>query len=165
MNENWNGIAGLDGYVFSDLGRVKSLNYHRMGFEKIMSLEKTKCGYLRVRICNKNILVHRLIWEAFNGPIPDGMQINHINEDKTDNRLENLELVTPKENLNFGNRSRKAVLAKSKPICQYTLSGDFIKEWESAKMVQKEKGYWHGPISAVCRGERETAYGYKWSFK
>jgi len=165
MNEVWRGIPGYEGYLFSNLGRVKSLNYHRTGTEKIMTLEKTKNGYLRVKINNKHILIHRLIWEAFIGPIPEGMQINHINEDKTDNRLENLELVTPEENLNFGSRSRKAVLAKSKPICQYTISGVFIKEWESAQTIQNEKGYWHSSIGAVCRGERETAYGYKWAFK
>lgn len=56
-------------------------------------------GYMRLRTSYKpTYFVHRLIWEAFNGEIPEGMQIDHINNDRTDNRLENLQLVTCSEN-------------------------------------------------------------------
>jgi len=47
----------------------------------------------------KNVRVHRLVWMAYNGLIPEGMQINHINTNKMDNSLVNLELTTPKENV------------------------------------------------------------------
>jgi hypothetical protein len=52
-------------------------------------------------------LVHRLVWEVFNGPIPDGMTINHKSEIKKDNRLENLELMTLKDNCNYGTRNQR----------------------------------------------------------
>lgn len=60
-------------------------------------------GYKQIKMyvdgCTEQKYVHRMVWEEFNGPIPQNMQINHINEDKTDNRLENLEMVTCEENI------------------------------------------------------------------
>ena len=78
---------------------------------KFLKLYKDRDGYLNVSISNdykiSNFRVHRLVFEAFNGVIPKGLQVNHINEIKTDNRLENLNLMTAKENCNYGNRTAK----------------------------------------------------------
>ena len=56
-------------------------------------------GYLQFEISRKGYLVHRVAWEIVNGPIPKGMQIDHINHDRTDNRIENLRLVTASQNM------------------------------------------------------------------
>src|SRR5690349_6679065 len=56
-------------------------------------------GYVRTTVYGKPVYMHRAVWEACVGPIPPGLYINHINGIKTDNRLENLEVVTPSENL------------------------------------------------------------------
>ena|SRR6185312_1235662 len=66
-----------------------------------------KEGYLQFLIYGESCtrLVHRFIWESVNGQIPSGMQINHINGVKTDNRIENLELVTPKGNMRHAFRT------------------------------------------------------------
>lgn len=55
-------------------------------------------GYVQISSMGHVGMAHRMIWESVNGPIPDGMQINHINGIKSDNRIANLELVTPSEN-------------------------------------------------------------------
>lgn len=60
----------------------------------------SKGGYKLNRVRTGNVMQHRIVWETYKGSIPDGMQIDHINTIRTDNRLENLRLVTPKENSN-----------------------------------------------------------------
>lgn len=107
---------------------------------------------------------HRLVWEAFNGEIPKGMQVNHISECKTENFLENLNLMTPKENVNWGTGIERMAKTKSKSVIQKTLDGKIIKVWPSTMEIQRELGYDHGNIGYCCRGERKTAYGYKWEY-
>ena len=67
----------------------------------------SKAGYLRIRYRGKVEYVHRIMWEAFNGPIPKGMHIDHINGIKSDNRLVNLRLVTPLENIQNRDRLKR----------------------------------------------------------
>ena len=105
--EIWKDIVGYEGlYQVSNTGKIKSLNYNHTGREKILKQRLFNRGYLYVGLWKngkqKYFSVHRLEYEAFYGEIPKGMQVNHINEIKTDNRLENLNLMTPKENTNWG---------------------------------------------------------------
>ncbi len=172
--ENWVNIKYLEGYQVSNLGRIKSLNYLRTGKEQILKPSKNKYGYLVVGLSKngktKTFYVHRLVWSAFNGPIPEGMQINHKSEVKTDNRLENLELVTPKENCNWGTYNERMAKAKingktSKAVIQFDLNGKLIKEWISTNEIERQLGYIHSNISLCCNGKRKTAYGYVWKYK
>ena len=64
-------------------------------------------GHIRVTIKGKSYYAHRIIWEMHNGKIPEGMVIDHINENKQDNRIENLQCITPKENLQRSITSKK----------------------------------------------------------
>ena len=80
-----------NGEIFNELGyQLKPWN-HSDGYKCFTAYD----GNRKVT----SHYVHRFVWECLKGPIPKGMEINHINEDKTDNRLENLELVTQKENI------------------------------------------------------------------
>ena len=90
--------------------------------------------------------------------------VNHKNENKQDNRVENLEWCTEQYNCNYGNRNKKLSKSKYKAINQYSLSGDLIREWESGISIEKETGFNKKNISACCRGVRKTAYGYIWKF-
>ena len=115
MIEEWRPIVGYEGlYEVSNLGRVRSLDrYVKCGYEayrlqkgKVLSPTKDTNGYLKVVLnCNgkhKSINVHRLVTEAFL-PNPDNLpEVNHKDEDKTNNRVENLEWCTRKYNVNFG---------------------------------------------------------------
>lgn len=174
MEEIWKNIEEYPNYMISNLGRVKSLNYNHTGKEEILKLQKDKYGYLCVNLYRNGIMkrytIHRLVYETFVGEIPYGMQCNHISEDKMDNRLENLNLMTPKENTNWGTgikrRAEKQINGKkSKCIIQYDLSNNYIKEFPSTKEIERELGFAHSNISACCRGKYKQAYGYKWIYK
>jgi hypothetical protein len=93
MREQW---APFHGYEVSDHGRVRN------GEGKILRLQRTGKGYLRVELAiqggARKWNVHRIVMLAFRGPPEAGQEVNHRNGQKHDNRLENLEYVTPAEN-------------------------------------------------------------------
>ena len=176
--EIWKDIPNYEGiYQASNLGRIKSLERFRKGQngslvtvkEKILKPRLSNKGYYQVALWKNSIpkrcLVHRLVWEAFNGTIPEGLQVNHINEIKTDNRLENLNLMTPKENSNWGTRNERQAKKLSKVVSQFTLDGILVKEYASAMKAERETGFNNGNIVNCCNGNQKTAYGYKWKYK
>ena len=177
-NEIWKDIPEYEGlYQASNLGRIKSLErfdaFGRRLKEKNLN-PNIVCGYYRIGLYKNSkvryYLVHRLVWITFNGLIPQGMQVNHINEVKTDNRLENLNLMTPKENVNYGTgieRSHnKQINGKcSKPVLQYDLQDNLIKEFPSLIQVYRELGFSYGHIGDCCKGKLKQVYGYKWKYK
>lgn len=176
-NEIWKDIKGFEGlYQVSNLGRVKSLERFRKGANGSLVTVKEKIlkplidkGYYQVCLSKQSIvkhyMVHRLVWETFNGQISEGLQVNHINEIKTDNRLSNLNLMTPKENTNFGTGIERRAKKLSKVVLQFDLNNNFIKEYPSAMQVYRELGFVSQNISACCKGRHKQAYGYIWRYK
>ena len=123
-------------------------------------------GYLRVSLCKdrerKIYLIHRLVAEAYI-PNPDNLpQVNHKDENKANNCLQNLEWCDAKYNSNYGTCITKRSNSCKKPILQYDLNGNFIKEWPSATDVGKEA---NDNICKCLKGKRKSAYGYKWKYK
>lgn len=135
-------------YLIDKAGNIKSLNrktrqsgnlvkqYYICRKNKVPKEDFDKYhDYKRVILWNSelkrnvNHYVHRLVWESFRGKIPNGMQINHLNEVKDDNRLENLSLVTPKENINYGTAHIRTVEKESysKTEAQEILDSKFTK--------------------------------------
>ena len=170
--EIWCPIKGYEGlYEVSDQGRVRSLKF---GKERILSPGKLQNGYLRVNFCKngeqKNLLVHRLVAQAFI-PNPDNLpQVNHKDQDQENNSVQNREWCDGKYNINYGTCikrvSEKLTNGKlSKPVLQYTKSGEFVREWKSARDVQRTIGYFHNYISNCCNGRYKSAYGYVWKYK
>ena len=165
--EIWKDIKGFEGiYQVSNLGRVKSFCGLK---EKILKPKLTRNGYYQVGLHKNSIrkfyCVHRLVYEAFNGTIPEGLQVNHTNEVKTDNRLSNLNLMTPKENMNWGTGIERRAKSKSKSILQYDLQDNLIKEYASIYQVERELGFNHSNIVNCCKEKQKTAYDYKWQYK
>lgn len=110
--EEWRPVPGYQGfYEVSSLGRVRRLTVKiRCGYGKVRTFPgrvmrhgKTHGGYHQFSLCKHGtvtrVYVHRTVIEAFIGPIPDGMQINHLSGDKNDNSLKNLAICTPSENM------------------------------------------------------------------
>ena len=131
-------------------------------------------GYQQVLLSDnegkrKTYLVHRVVWEAVTGaPIPYRMQINHRSEVKTENFFENLELMTPKQNINYGSGiSRRA---KSQTNNQKTSKsvgafkdGELVMTFPSTAEAGRQ-GFNEGAVAACCRGERKTHKGYSWKY-
>lgn len=128
---------------------------------------KGKNGYLRVGMYSDDgkewrVDIHRVIWVAVNGEIPEGMQVNHINENKDDNSISNLNLMTPKENNNWGTRNERVSNKLSKPIVALKNGNPhlfFVSSIEASK-----KGFIRKGIYACCIGERNTHKGYQWKY-
>jgi hypothetical protein len=115
--EIWKDIKDYEGkYQVSNLGKIKSLNYLGHGKEKILIPFNT-LGYDYIRLSkngkNKNFAIHRLVYQAFNGELINGLVIDHISGIRTENISENLQQITNRANTskgdNFKNRSSKYV--------------------------------------------------------
>lgn len=174
--EIWRDVIGYEGlYQVSNLGRVKSLYY---GKERIMRPQKRQHGYLGVQLHGKGghaernfrtMSVHRLVAEAFI-PNPDGLtEVNHRDEDKTNNNAENLEWISHADNTNYGTaqkrRAAKQINGKrSRPVRQYTMDGIFIAEYPSMAEACRREGFAQGNIHKAICGQYTHAYGYKWQY-
>ena len=176
MNETWKDVMGYEGlYQVSDLGRVRSLKFGKV---RILKPGFNSSKYLLVALYlngkTRNISVHRLVAEAF---IPNPLnlpQVNHKDEDKTNNAADNLEWCTAEYNTNYGTcQARRSAKLKgkfvngpcSKAVLQYDKVGNFVREWPSAIEVQRQTGFAYGNISRCCLGKYKSAYGYIWKYK
>lgn len=174
-------IEGFEGlYQIGCFGTLRSLDRIAPNGRFIsgitMKLSVDRKGYNRCYLSknNKNYtkIVHRLVALAFIPKIKDKPCVDHINGIKTDNRVENLRWCTNKENVNFelsmSNRlkssRRYSDSPYSRPVSQYDLNGKFISSYDSIRRAEEAVNGSSSKISAVCRGERNTAYGFKWEF-
>ena len=177
-----------EGFEVSNLGRVKNLNYRNTGKERLVKTSEDKEGYLQVNLRKngeyKTCKVHRLVAQTFllnpeNKPCinhkiqgKEGKKINMVifNEDGTiDKERTTIEWVTYKENNDYGTRTERAAKAringkKSKKVLQFTLDGEFVREWEST-MECGRNGFCQSHVAACCRGERKTHKGFRFMYK
>ena len=196
IKEEWRPIKGYESYYeVSNFGQIRSINRTILtksccGYEFyirkkgiILKPANHPCGYLVVALCkngkSKNFLIHRLVAEAFI-PNPNNKEtVNHKNEIKTDNRVENLEWATLNENLHYGtgivrghaNRDRQwhrihhgGLNPYAKPVKQSTLQGDIIKEWACIADAVRELKISYSSICAAAKGKRKFAGGFKWQY-
>ena len=134
-----------------------------------MRLTKTNYGYIRIGLCKNGIKtslsVHRLVAETFI-PNPDNLpMINHKDEDKTNNRVENLEWCDAKYNRNYGSMNEKLAKHFSKPILQFSNNNKLIKKWDSIREAERHTGVYNQHICACCQGKIKSAGGYIWKYE
>lgn len=125
-------------------------------------------GYLQVLLYEEGKphpkKVHRLVAEAFIPNLDNKPQVNHINGDKTDNRVKNLEWCTNSENQLHAYKNGLEKPRFQSKVKQYSLDGIFIKQFEYIKDAAKELNIDDSSISACCRKKRKTAGGYIWKY-
>ena len=129
-------------------------------------------GYWQVKMTDDNgkvwnTKVHKVVWIAVNGEIPEGMQVNHIDENKDNNSISNLNLLTAKENCNYGTRNERAYLKQRETQKHFQVycfkDGCLISVFPSTREAHRQ-GFNSGAISACCRGERKHHRGFEWQY-
>ncbi len=176
-------IEGFEGlYQISNLGRVYSVKRgkflkpgkHTDNYSQVNLYKNGKC---------KTYKIHRLVATAF---IPNPMnykEVNHINEVKSDNRVENLEWCDRSYNINYGSRTEKAIPKMmqnpnwratrekcgrtKKTVLQFTLNGEFVKEFPSIHEASRQTKINQGHISKCCNGVKhyKSCGGFVWQYK
>ena len=150
-------------YEIFDDGRIWS--YKSKKFLKPIT---KKNGYQQVHLTDNNgnakwYLLHRVVYESVTGsPIPEGYEINHISEAKDENFFENLQLVTHKENINFGSRTERSSKTKSKQVGAFK-NGELIMVFPSTVEAGRN-GFNHCHIVSCCNGKRKTHKGFEWKY-
>lgn len=170
--EKWKNIKGYEGkYEVSNCGRVRSLNYRRSGEVKELKPGTDGFGYKFVLLSTNGKprmkKVHRLVYEAFRGPIPAGMEINHLDENPANNWLENLETCTRKENNNYGSHNERVAKANGKPVQQIDrVTGEVLNIFPSVREAGRQTGINPSHIASCCKGKPwyKSAGGYKWRY-
>ena len=171
QKEIWKDIKGYEGYYeISNMGRVRSKIKNRL----LKPVIHKKGGYLRIHLgtCggrynkSKKYMIHRLVMENFN-PTTElrVLEIDHINCNVQDNRLENLEWVTPKENVSRAYNNKLIKNVKSTLQIDRN-TGKIIAKYRSAREASRivaNGGY--GNIINCCLGKVKTAYGYIWRYE
>lgn len=186
-NEEWKDIPGFEKlYAVSNYGRVMRIGHHRISMRynkngkhyptKILSCSINSQGYVNTQIRQlsghfKTFKVHRLVATLFIDNVDNKPQVNHIDGNKQNNRIDNLEWCTNGENGKhaWDNGLRKRLVGEknkfSKAINQFDIQGNYIKTWGSIGQITKELGISHSLITATCQHKQKTSHGYIWKYK
>ena len=173
MTEIWLPIEGYENlYEVSNLGRVRRLESvvngkagsKRKVSGKILKPRTHRTGYLFVNLCKngirRNFFIHRLASAAFNPNPGKKPCVNHLDENKQNNSVENLEWCTQKENVNYGTGIKRSSEKRSKQVLCVELNQIFPSLNEAARQLRLSVGN----ISNVLAGRSKTAGGYHWEF-
>lgn len=161
--EVWKDIKGYEGlYQISNFSNIIGLK-SRWGVRTIprkVSQHKTRKGYMRCGLTKNNVhkchMVHVLVYEAFNDRIPDGYEVNHKDFNRSNNNINNLEIMTHADNVRY---------STSIPIVQYDLNGNIVREWDAIMDVERKLGIDHRQIGDCLQGKQKTCHGFIWKRK
>ena len=180
MEEVWKDIEGYEGlYKISNLGNVKSIYFNHTKNEKLLSPKLNNTGYLIVHLYKNGVgkffQVHRIVATSFLNNPNNFTIVNHMDEDKQNNRVDNLEWCTHKYNVQYSvklnkHRSRNSRKGKfgaykhDKAVIQKNKHGSIVCTYKNVSSAARENGFNNWSIIQCCKRERKTAYGYRWEF-
>ena len=172
MTEIWKDIKGYEGlYQVSNFGRVRSMNWRKTGKTKLLAQRNQNRGYLTVLLSkngeSKYELVHRLVAIAFVPVLDSNETVNHIDENRHNNKSDNLEWCSLKENIHKfqENNPDKVGRAENKTnVRQLDKSGTLIRIWDSAAEIKRQMNYNTWSITQCCNSKRKSAYGFIWQY-
>ena len=168
LRKEWRPVKGYEGvYEVSNKGEVKRVDKNR---RHRMTLTINPDGYLTVKLCKNGIqsrrFAHRLVAEAFLDKPDECTEVNHKDEDKTNNWVTNIEWCTHKYNLNYGTYRERKIASQKKPIVQMTLDGKEIARYpgiiDAAKALNKRRG--DANIIDALKKKTRHAYGFRWEY-
>ena len=169
IEEQWLDISGYEGlYQISNFGRVKSFYFKN---PRILKPHKVK-GYSNVELYKnkkkKQFYIHRLVMENFCSiENMNVLDVNHKDEDKSNNHISNLEWMTHKDNLNYGSRAEKARMKMQGKNSSRSKKVRCIEKnviYEALREAERQLGIPATNISKACKGKIKTAGGYHWEY-
>jgi len=174
--EYWKDIEGYEGnYQVSSTGKIRSVqrivkrgNNFKPVCERLLRYRVNK-GYayvvLSLRGKTRTVWIHKVVASTFI-PNPNNFPcVNHKDENKLNNCVENLEWCTWSYNNSYNDLRIRASISKRKPIIQYTKDNEFIREWSYAKEASDSLGINKRAIYACCNGSIKSSGGYIWKWK
>lgn len=178
MEEIWRNVKGYEElYQVSNYGQIRSVDrfvgYRYKGKQRIykgrLLKQVERNGYLSVSLSKGNIIkqksIHRLVAEAFL-PNPSNLPlVNHIDENKKNNMVSNLEWCSCAYNTNYGCGRKKQAESQQKIVLQYDKDGNLLNQYPSATIAALKNGYNLKTISQCCRGRTKSAYNYIWRYR
>jgi hypothetical protein len=180
MKEVWKDVLGYEGrYQVSNLGNILAINYKRSGKSHLINQSQTHDGYFRVNLCNgarstkKFYFVHVLVAKAFIPNPENKPQVNHKDGNKANNRIDNLEWVTSKENIAHSIKAGLRIPENhiypkgddhyaSKPVLQYDLNGNFVRQWDCQSEAARYYKCNPCTITNCMQGRISSCKGYIW---
>jgi len=163
MNEIWRDAIDYEGiYQISNLGRVRTIK------NKILAIGHYPNGYCYANFTSNGKrttqLIHRLVAKAFIPNTENKPEVNHKDEDITNNKIDNLEWMTSKENANYGTRNERCALPQRIKVVQLTLNNMFVKLYDSCTEASQFMNVGRECISRTCKGKQKKCNGYKFMY-
>lgn len=177
--DNWKEIIGFPGYQVNEKGEIVSLHYLHHNMTRKLKLRKSRNGYYSVCLYKDgkaySKLIHRIVAQTFI-PNPNNFpQVNHIDGDKGNNNVSNLEWVSNSGNIKHAIRNNliskerlintTEAMSKNnrKAVLQFDIQGKFIARYNSAQEAALMNNL--SNVSACCRGKYKTTGGYIWRYE
>lgn len=181
MKEIWKDIAKYEGlYQVSNYGNVRSLNYRHTGKVNKIAKMRNRYGYLIVALSKNSVKsrkqIHQLVAKAFIPNPENKPEVNHIDGNKENNVVSNLEWVTSKENTqhainvlkwNFlpNRKTKGSKHHAAKSVLQYGKNGKLIKKWGCVSDAARYLNHRPDNIIKNCNNQTKSAYGYIWKYE